>query len=593
MQNHSLLRKFIFIIILLLAVTFPLLNIVKLWDAKLYDFQVDVFRNNNEQTLSDDVVLIGIDEQTYQQFREPLALWHKHFGLMFKILAKAEIAVLGLDLSMPDRSYNNLIKGQDQALLTGMMMLKRVAPIVLGLTVNHNGQTRKIYPPYLSVAGKNGKGYVLWKFDNDRVVRRYEPLVNRNNKQISTLTSQMAHHLGIESIQSGLIDYTFGNKIDYVPMHTVINWFQSGKLDKLKQVFKNKAVLVGTVLPFEDRHYQPVNLTAWEKDNSNLVPGVLIHVQALRNILNKGFIQPLGWYWVILVNICLAFLWWAKMTPLKAMSASIIGMLMLFVTQYILLSKLIFFPVFSSILIVILSLNGRQLIEQFFQAIERQRLRNAFGGYVSPDVLNGILSGEFKPGIHGERKRICVLFSDIRGFTTISENMQPEDIIRFLNKYLEAMTEAIQDNGGTVDKFMGDGIMAFFGAPKELENSAQNAMDAAQSKLEKLDKLNKIFQKKNMPDIKIGIGLHIGDAVVGNIGSEKRNEYTAIGDVVNTASRLEGLTKQAGYPVVVSSAVIDALPKDMLFDDLGKMSVKGRAPVSVFGWPAKIKSEET
>jgi hypothetical protein len=105
------------------------------------------------------------------------------------------------------------------------------------------------------------------------------------------------------------------------------------------------------------------------------------------------------------------------------------------------LSKLIFFPVFSSILIVVLSLNGRQLVEQFFQALERQRLRNAFGGYVSPDVLDSILSGDFKAGVHGERKRICVLFSDIRGFTTISEKMQPEDIIRFLNKYLEAMTE--------------------------------------------------------------------------------------------------------------------------------------------------------
>jgi adenylate cyclase len=140
--------------------------------------------------------------------------------------------------------------------------------------------------------------------------------------------------------------------------------------------------------------------------------------------------------------------------------------------------------------------------------------------------------------------------------------------------------------------------MAFFGAPKELENSAINAMDAAQSKLEKLHALNKVFEKQGLPNIKIGIGLHIGDAVVGNIGSEKRNEYTAIGDVVNTASRLEGLTKQAGYPVVVSSDVVDALPKEMIFDDLGKMSVKGRAPVSVFGWPAKklvskINSEES
>jgi len=231
---------------------------------------------------------------------------------------------------------------------------------------------------------------------------------------------------------------------------------------------------------------------------------------------------------------------------------------------------------------------GRQAYESVKQIMERQRLKKSFSGYVSPHVMEEILKGSIKPDIYGNRENICILFSDIRSFTSISEKMEPEDIIGFLNKYLGAMTEAIQSHDGTIDKFMGDGIMAFFGAPKSSSAPVLDAFNAAKDKLKKLEDLNTEFAKtNNMPFLKIGIGLHYGAAVVGNIGSKQRNEYTAIGDVVNTASRLEGLTKVKGYPIIVSDVVANILESEVLFDKLGKMPVKGRADVSVYGWPPK------
>jgi len=432
---------------------------------------------------------------------------------------------------------------------------------------------------------------VLWAQDDDRVVRRFKANLGTQEKPINPLIKTMANHLGQE-VSSGLINYTQGSAIQYIPMQQVLEWYKNKNIQQLKQAFAHKAVIIGTVLPFEDRHFQPVNLAAWENKNDNFVPGVLLHVQALRNILNGGFIQQIDMKYLFLLNILLAFLWFLGKKFYLVFPLIICSATLLVGSQYFLMKNSVYFPISASLVGMLVALGGRQFYEGIVQVLERQRLRKSFSGYVSPQVMDEILNGSIKPGIYGERKHICILFSDIRSFTTISEKMEPEDVIRFLNKYLGAMTEAIQGHGGTIDKFMGDGIMAFFGAPKASDSPEQDAFNAAKDKLKKLQELNQEFSgNKAMPLLKIGIGLHFGDAVVGNIGSEQRNEYTAIGDVVNTASRLEGLTKQAGYPIVVSDVVADALKEKVKFDCLGEMPVKGRANVTVFGWPPKAQGE--
>ncbi|MGI9316539.1 MAG: adenylate/guanylate cyclase domain-containing protein, partial [bacterium] len=200
-----------------------------------------------------------------------------------------------------------------------------------------------------------------------------------------------------------------------------------------------------------------------------------------------------------------------------------------------------------------------------------------------PPVLSSILKGEISAGHKGEVRRVCVLFSDIRAFTARSENQSPQVIISLLNRYFEQMVDCVHCYDGTVDKFIGDGLMAFFGAPNSLDNSAQYALNAATTMLDRLDVLNQELRNEGVEPLNVGIGLHFGDVVVGHVGSSGRHEYTAIGDTVNVASRLEDLTRDLGYPILLSEDFHNALGENIHCTELGYQSLKGHSGMKVFG----------
>ena len=211
---------------------------------------------------------------------------------------------------------------------------------------------------------------------------------------------------------------------------------------------------------------------------------------------------------------------------------------------------------------------------------EQARLRQIFGRYVSEEVVAKLLADGARPDLGGEAYRVTVLFSDIRNFTTISESLAPGQVVEMLNRYFTQACEPILAAGGTVDKFVGDAIMAVFGAPATHPDHARRAIQAAlglaAAAQEFRDWLIQRFPGQNLPEFKIGVGLHTGLAVVGNIGSPKRLEYTAIGDTVNTASRLEGLSKELGWTIVASLATLDAANPGVVVGDRRTASVKGR-----------------
>jgi class 3 adenylate cyclase len=235
-------------------------------------------------------------------------------------------------------------------------------------------------------------------------------------------------------------------------------------------------------------------------------------------------------------------------------------------------------------LAALLAAGARAALEAWFAMREKRWLRAAFTGFVSPDVLREILDGRLQPQLGGERREICLLFSDIRGFTTLSESLPPEEVTRLLDRYFGRMVAAIHAHGGTLDKFMGDGIMAFFGAPQPRDNPCDDAFATARAMLAELAALNAELEAEGRAPLHIGIGLHFGAAVVGYIGAADRHEYTAVGDAVNAASRIEGLTKEAGYPLLASTAVLQRLTFRESFVPLGAMAIKGRAAMEVFGW---------
>ncbi|RMG85775.1 MAG: adenylate/guanylate cyclase domain-containing protein, partial [Candidatus Dadabacteria bacterium] len=209
---------------------------------------------------------------------------------------------------------------------------------------------------------------------------------------------------------------------------------------------------------------------------------------------------------------------------------------------------------------------------------QRRRLRRMFAQYVSPAVLEEVVerfAEEAAPGT-GRKEELTILFSDIRGFTTLAERIDPQHVVEMLNTYLGAMSEVIFEHEGTIDKFIGDAIMCFWGAPLRCEDHANRGVRCALGMLERLHAVNRELADRGLPGVRIGIGLHTGTAVLGNIGSARRLDYTAIGDAVNLASRLEGLTKTYGCPVLLTESTHARLRGGAVCAVVDRVRVKGK-----------------
>lgn len=555
-------------------------------DHVLLDTQFRLLRQLAPVEMKNDVVVVGMDEATFKQLREPFALWHPHLGKFLQAMALAKPAVLGLDVILPDRSFQFINPSYDQALLRGLLALKASqVPIVLGQSLDDNGQPRQIFAPYRAVAGEAALASVMVCMDSDGVVRWAGSRACERVEDVATLSGAMAEHLGVKATQYGLIDYSIGKEMGYVPFTQVLEWLENADLKKLHDTFGNRPVLLGVTVQFDDRLRMPVPLAAWEPGNKN-VPGVLVHAQNLRTLIAHGLIQEASRGTVLLVCSLAALCWFGRTTRLKLMLVACL-IVVTYVMATWLLSSGYFLPVASVVITAALAVAARTAWDGWEHAHEKRTLQASFGSYVSPQIMKHIVSGEIKPGLGGERRKVCVLFSDVRDFTTRSEGMPPEALIQLLNRYFSQMTLAIHNHDGTLDKFIGDGIMAFFGAPQQLDDPVRHALAAAREMMQRLHELNTQLALEGVAPIKIGIGLHYGEAVIGHVGSETRHEYTAIGDVVNLAARLEGLSKEAGYPIVCSVAVADKAGGIEL-QEIGMRAIKGRSSERVFGWNPSV-----
>jgi adenylate cyclase len=218
----------------------------------------------------------------------------------------------------------------------------------------------------------------------------------------------------------------------------------------------------------------------------------------------------------------------------------------------------------------------------FFVGREKKFVQNAFGRYVSPQVVNQLVRNPDKLTLKGEQKELTVLFSDIRGFTTISERLDSQQLGRFMNEYLTAMSDIIMKENGMVDKFIGDAIMAIWGAPLDDEQHAVHAVRASLRMIDKLKEMQPGWEERGLPHIDIGVGINTGIMSVGNFGSEGRFDYTVIGDNVNIASRLEGSNRLYGTRIIISEATRAALPPEFFCRYIDTVRVKGRSkPVAI------------
>lgn len=557
-------------------------------ELALLDAQFAFLRALGPKPVAGDVVLVGIDEATLEAFPEPIALWHRRLAAVLNGLARARPRAVGLDVELPDRSYDFVQPGLDAALLQGLHAARGAAPLVVALGIDAAGGVRPIHAPFLAAAGADGAGVASWFLDADGQVRRFDEAQGEDGASVPMFAGVLARALGATT-RTGLLDYALGPAFEYVPAHDVAAWAAANDAARLEAAFAGRVVLVGSVLPYLDRHATPVRLAGWEERPT--VPGVLLHAQALRSLLGPGVIAPAPLPAALGGVLLASCLWFAfarlgvGLAALALFAATALG------ASTWLLHRGAQLPVAGALAAAVLAGTLRTAYEAWFNRVQRQRLRQAFGGAVSPNVLELILRGELDSAMGTGRRNVCVMFGDIRGFTPLSETRAPEEVVAMLNRYFERLTACAHRHGGTVDNFRGDGIMCVFGAPLPSPDPCRDGFAAARDMLEEIDALDRELESAGLPPIRIGLSLAYGEAIVGRVGAAERNEYTAIGDVANVSARIEGLGAEVGYSLVVTEAVVAQLRDTISFDDLGTRALKGHSPLRIFGWPARVQVE--
>ena len=551
-------------------------------DLALLDTEFRLLRKLRQVDSPQKVTLVGIDDATTTAFAEPMALWHPHYRAMLEALAVLKPKAVGLDIVLPARSYDAVAPGYDLELVRGLIAGSRAYPLVLGVTADDEGNPREILPAFLAAAGEGAAGFILWPLDADSVVRRFDERLRRDGGVVPTLVGQIARRLGRDPGR-GLIDFSVGAPLSYVPMHELVGAYRDGNVDTLRAQFQDSIVLVGSVLRLEDRKLQPILLAGWEEDHKD-APGLLLHAQALRSIFAAGLIHPAPPGLPIGLALAVTLLWFIPATPLRAGLLLLLPSVALLGASLLLTGRGLFLGVMPALIAVWLTVSARSLVETADRVRQRRQLRAALAGYFSPQIMDEVLEGRLSPALEGRRYALAVMFADIRDFTPRSEALAPEALVQILNRYFEEAVACVHAHGGTVDKFLGDGMMAFFGAPNVLPEPTRAALAAAKDLFSRVAALNSQLEVEGQPPIEIGIGLNAGSAVVGHVGARSRHEYTAIGDTVNVAARMEGLTKETGYPLVCSAAVATSAGDGAGLVALGERPVRGHSPMAVYGW---------
>lgn len=325
---------------------------------------------------------------------------------------------------------------------------------------------------------------------------------------------------------------------------------------------------------------------------ASVYPGVEVHASLLDNILNEDFLVEPSWAVGVDALTILVFgvlglivlLWFGALVSFVITFALavllVVSHYQLFLLEGLFLNTLV--PLVSLLALFLLG----NVVNYFYETRQRKMIKSRFAQKVSPAVVEEIIKNDDADVLAGRETEVTIFFSDIRAFTSISEQMgSPQALIGLLNRYMTPMVEIITQHQGTVDKFIGDSIMAYWNAPLPVEQHADIALEASVKQILALEKLNRDLSKDKLPFIDIGIGLNTGVAVVGEMGSSGRSDYTCIGDSVNLAARAEGLTKTYGAKIVITEFTLAALsqPQNFVIRFLDRVTVKGKTqPVKVY-----------
>lgn len=392
---------------------------------------------------------------------------------------------------------------------------------------------------------------------------------------------------------------------DEIDLETEINSWDDSTYNELKHgpsglkysgVFKNKIVLIGSTEP-EDKDILPISFARGEKKGDNLIYGVELHANAIQNVIWKDFItkETTGQeITAILILTILSFFFSSFLKEQKARFGIFLelgNLLFLFLILFLLrtfsfycFEKLSFnINIIAPTLALVFGYFGSTAYHFINERKQKAVIKGMFSQYVNSTVVDDLIADPDKMRLGGERKVLSIFFSDIAGFSTFSETKKPEDLVLFLNEYLSEMTRIIFENNGTLDKYIGDAVMAFWGAPLPFEDHAYQTCKSALLMQKRLSELRTKWREEGQTEIQIRMGINTGEVVVGNMGGSERFDYTVMGDTVNLASRLEGANKEYGTNIMVSEMTYDIVKNDFITRELDALVVKGKTqPVKVY-----------
>jgi adenylate cyclase len=519
-----------------------------------------------------DLVLVLIDDVTFDELRLQWPFPRRvHGKVIDRIVADAPTAIAY------DVQFSEVSQDEKSDIALANALLNSGGKVVLSFTETDNGRINLLGggPQQLrDVESHAGNG--LFPTDSGGIIRRLAYSIDKL-KSLAVVTYEVGSGKKVDKSEfpsdGAWIDYYGG------PGTLKAVSFSQVYRNKIPRgFFRDKYVVVGpSAATLQDVH--PTSTT----HGNEVMPGAEIQGNALETV-RRGL--PLrssaSWidYLLIVVLGLLAPLASLRLSPLRALSLAVTAGVVYAVTAQLLFDSGTVLAVVYPLGALVLTSIGALTIHYVTAAFERERVRDMFSRFVPENVVDDVLSrADEGLRLGGVQREGTVMFTDLRGFTSFAEEMQPDEVIEVLNRYLTEMSDAILDHGGTLVAYMGDGIMAVFGAPIGQDDHADRALATAREMLDtRLPRFNESLRESGLGEgFRMGIGLNSGHVMSGNVGSERRLEYTAIGDVTNTASRIEGMTKGTSHQLFVAQSTRDFLqnaPEDLF--SVGEFEVRGR-----------------
>lgn len=569
---------------------------------------------------SSQVVVIALDEFTYRTapFSSlPKVLWTPEIAKVQDVVLGAGASVIGYDVIFPT-SVQAYIPDYEKPFLRSLMRAAKQGKLVLG-KVQHNDHPVAPHRAQSFVVGNQQNIRALnLQTDSDGVIRRI-PLffdTQAGGKQTSMALELAARASGVAPAvdpQGGVTlgDYRIPGSADNamllnfqagadIPTYSLADLYacmQAGNTAYFEDQFKDKVVLLGAVLDVEDRKLtskrlmtglggpnaaaQPCALPEAAKVDRferDTIPGVYITAAAVNDLLRQELLSAYSHtasLFTLFLIAAIASLIGFLQRPLRGVISIVVVALGLLGLSAAAAQAAVASPMLAALAVLLVSYSLMTLYRYMTVDKQKARIRRLFGLYLQPRLVDQMLEEEGPPELGGELREVTVWFSDLANFTEISEQLSPTELVSLMNHYFGVVTELIEAHGGFVDKYIGDAVVAIFGAPQQSTDHANQAVNAALTVQNILKEMNQqgVFGKK---PVGTRIGINTGQALIGNVGSSKRFNYTAMGDTVNLASRLEGVNKKTATSILISDTTASKLSADIVAREIATVRVKGK-----------------